>query len=233
MIDDLSSYSVGNFIPFMPASYFRLFERQFETLWPLHPALLVLGIAAIVLAVLGKGRAAAVILAAAMATAAVTFHFRLYAELTPVGRVFGWAFLAQGILLLAWGFLSRFDGRSRFDVAAWIGMALAVFGVAVYPLMALVSERNLAGAEFFALAPDPTVCATLGVLLIIARPLWLLLLLPVPLLWCVVSGATLKALEAPFAILPTSIAGIAFLSFLVKAARSSTFRLSSEKHGKP
>lgn len=220
MIDDLGSYSVGNFIPFMPASYFRLFERQFESLWPLHPALLALGIAAMVLAVLGKGRPVAVILAAAMATAAVTFHFRLYAELTPVGRVFGWAFLAQGILLLGWGFISRFDGRPRLDVSAWIGMALAVFGVAVYPLMALVSERNLTGAEYFALAPEPTACVTLGVLLIIARPLWLLLLLPVPLLWCVVSGATLKALEAPFAMLPSAIAVVAILSFFAKVTSS-------------
>ncbi len=220
MIDELTSYSVGNFIPFLPASYFRLFERQFEALWPLHPALLALGVAAMVLAVLGKGRAVAVILAAAMATAAVTFHFRLYAELTSVGRVFGWAFLAQGILLLVWGFVGRFDGKPRLDAAAWIGMALAVFGVAIYPLLALVSGRQLAGAEYFALAPDPTVCATLGVLLIIARPLWLLLLLPVPLLWCVVSGATLKALEAQLAMLLPVIPGIAFLSFLAKAISS-------------
>lgn len=233
MIDELSTYSVGNFIPFLPASYFRLFERQFQALWPLHPVLIALGIAAITLAVLGEGRVVAVILAAAVATAAISFHFRLYAELTPVGRVFGWVFLAQGILLLVWSFFGRFDGRPRLDVSAWIGMALAVFGVAVYPLMALVSERTLAGAEYFALAPDPTACVTLGVLLVIARPLWLLLLLPVPLLWCVVSGATLKALEAPFAILPTAIAVVAFLSFLVKAARSSTFRLSAEEHGKP
>lgn len=233
MIDELSTYSVGNFIPFMPASYFRLFERQFETLWPLHPVLVALGIVAMVFAVLGKGRVVAVILAAAVVTAAVTFHFRLYAELTPVGRVFGWAFLAQGLLLLVWGFIGRFDSRPRLDVTAWIGMALAVFGVAFYPLMALLSGRKLAGAEYFGLAPDPTVCATLGILLIIARPLWLLLLLPIPLLWCVVSGATMKALEAPSAMLLPVIAATAFLSFLVKAARSSTFRLSSEEHGKP
>jgi hypothetical protein len=233
VIDDLSTYSVGNFIPFLPASYFRLFERQFEAFWPLQPAFLALGVAVIVLAVLGKGRAVAVILAAAMATAAVTFHFQLYAELTPVGRVFGWAFIAQGTLLLVWGSISRFDSRPQLDVTAWIGMALAVFGVAFYPFMALVSGRKLAGAEYFALAPDPTVCAAVGILLIIARPLWLLLLLPVPLLWCVVSGATLKALEDPSASLLPVIAGAAFLSFLVKAARSSAFRLSSEEHGKP
>jgi hypothetical protein len=227
VIDELRTYSVGNFIPFLPASYFRLFERQFEALWPLHPALLALGAAAIFLAVLGRGRVVAVILAAAVATAAVTFHFRLYAELTPVGRVFGWAFLAQGIFLLVWGFISRFDSRPPLDVTAWIGMALAVLGVAFYPPIALLSGRKLAGAEYFALAPDPTVCATIGILLIIARPLWLLLLLPLPLLWCVVSGATLKALEAPFAMLLPIIAAIALLSFFARTTSSWSCRRGS------
>jgi hypothetical protein len=44
------------------------------------------------------------------------------------------------------------------------------------------------------MAPDPTALATLGVLLLAgARPLWLY---PIPVVWCLVSGATLWAMDA-------------------------------------
>jgi hypothetical protein len=213
-MDGLDTYSVGNFIPFMPESYFRLFERQFEALWPLHLLLLVLGILVMVAAWLGKGRAVAVIMAGALAVVALSFHFRLYAELTPVGRYFGWAFLVQGFLMLLWGFFGRFD-KPRRDLASWIGIVLAGFGVVVYPLLAISTGRGGKAAEYFGMAPDPTVCALLGMLIILARPLWLLLLLPVPLFWCVVSGATLRALDAPFGMLLPAIAGVAVVAGVI------------------
>ncbi len=199
MIEDLGSYSIERFISFMPESYFRLFERQTEALWPAQILLIALGIAAIVLACRGKGRVVAVLLASGITLMAYSFQFRLYAELTPVGRYFGWAFLVQGLLILTWGFLHRFEGRPRLSASAWIGLALAGFSIAVYPLLSLVAGRGWTGAEVFGAAPDPTVGATLGILLILARPLWLLALLPIPLLWCVVSGATVHALAAPLA----------------------------------
>src|SRR5262249_53060993 len=47
-------------------------------------------------------------------------------------------------------------------------------------------------AEIFGIAPDPTVVATLGVLIAADRTHWELLL--VPLLWCAISGATMWAM---------------------------------------
>ena len=59
--------------------------------------------------------------------------------------------------------------------------------------------------------PDPTAATTLGAMLALSpKPPWLLL--PIPLLWCAVSGLTLWALQdpgaswAPFAFIVATLA---------------------------
>lgn len=198
MISDLGSYSVDRFIPFTAESYFRLFARQNETLGPFQFVLVALGVVAAVLAYRGNARAASVLLAIAFATVAVTFHFRLYAELTPVGTIFGWIFLGQAGLLLTWALCPQNDSTPRHGPSSVFGLALASAGI-LYPLIARVTQQGWAGAEVFAAGPDPTVMVALGILLLAAKPRWLLVLFPLPLLWCAVSGATLHAIEAPFA----------------------------------
>lgn len=217
MISELNSYSVENFIPFLPESYFRLFERQFESLWPAHVLFVLLGIGACISALKGKSRITASLLALSFGMVAVSFHLRLYAELTPVGRYFGWAFLLQSGLFLIWGFLAKPRKPSRAHAVEWMGLGLAAFGLLLYPALILFSEQSWKGAEIFGLAPDPTACVALGVMLIAARPVWLLMLMPIPLLWCVVSGATLKTLEAPHAQILTVIALIATTAGITKA----------------
>ncbi len=217
MIGDLGSYSVRNFISFVDEVYFRLFERQFEAWWPAPLLVLAIGVATLVLAWLGKARLVAILLGPPLASSAITFHFLLYAELTPVGRVFGWAFLIQVPLILLWGFVTKPTGKIRVSVPTISGAAIAFFALAIYPLLILFTERNKTGVEIFGMAPDPTVAFVLGILLMSARPLWLLLLFPIPLLWAAVSGATLDALEAPFAMVLPSLAGIAVFAAIWKA----------------
>ena len=70
---------------------------------------------------------------------------------------------------------------------------MIVYALAIHPLIAPLSGRPWTQAEIFGLAPDPTVIATLGVLVAAARPNWHLLVLP--LLWCAISGLTLWTME--------------------------------------
>jgi hypothetical protein len=59
----------------------------------------------------------------------------------------------------------------------------------VAPLVGPLARRPWSQVEIFAVAPDSTVLATLGVLIHISDwRKWLLL--PIPLLWCLVNGAT-------------------------------------------
>ncbi|MFK7852029.1 MAG: DUF6064 family protein [Akkermansiaceae bacterium] len=200
LFEKIGNYSISNFISFMDEVYFRLFERQFEAWWPAHLLILALGIAIIVLACLGKIRAVAIGLAIPFAVCAITFHFQLYAELTPVGKLFGWAFLIQIPFILTWGFLTKFRGTFRPNLHTITGALIAIFGLVGYPSLSLLAERKWKAAEYFGMAPDPTMCFFLGILLICARPIWYLLLLPLPMLWAFVTWGTLDSLRAPFAI---------------------------------
>lgn len=219
MIEELRSYSISNFIPFMDESYLRLFERQFEALWPLHLVMFLLGAGTLVAVWFGKRRVVAACLAAALICSAVTFHLQLYAELTPVGRYFGYAFLIQAALVLIWGFAGKAPSKPQLTIPSIIGIGVALAGLLLLPFLNRAEEWKWSGAEYFGMAPDPTTCFLLGVLVVSARPLWFLLLLPIPLLWCAVSGATIKALELPFPFVMSAIAGIVFFAAIWKAIR--------------
>ena len=197
MIDDISSYSVGDFIAFTDEVYLRLFERQFESWWPAHLLLIAVGLAALIFAWRGNTRIVAVLLGLLLTASAVTFHFRLYAEITPVGRIFGWAFVVQALLILVWGFFTKSRERLRVSFPVVVGTAIAGFGLAIYPLPGFMTARRATEAEYLGLAPDPTVCFVLGILLMCARSWWFLLLFPIPVLWATATGATLHALELP------------------------------------
>lgn len=218
MIDGISSYAVGDFIPFVDEVYYRLFERQFEAWWPVHLLLLASGVIALAFACMGKNRIVAVLLGFLLLVCSVTFHFRLYAELTPVGSIFGWAFLVQIPLVLAWGFMTKFHQSFRPDFPTIAGAAIAMFGLAVYPLLAFATERSgLGAAEYLGMAPDPTVCFIMGILLMSARSYWFLLLFPIPLLWSATTGATLNALDAPLPMTLPVLAAVALSTSIYKA----------------
>lgn len=211
MIDTISSYSVKNFIPFGDEVYFRLFERHFEKWWPVHPLMLALGVIILVLAWLGKSRVLAVALAVPIVFCAVTFHLQLYAELTPLGKYFGWAFLMEAALILLWGFAGKPFGKFRLTIPAVIGAAIALFGLAIYPFLALDAERKWTGAEYLGMSPDPTICFVLGIFLMSKRPLWFLLLFPIPFLWAAATAGTIDALEAPLAMTLPAVSAMAFI----------------------
>ncbi|MNC51971.1 hypothetical protein D3C75_1012900 [compost metagenome] len=77
-----------------------------------------------------------------------------------------------------------------------------LFALLGFPLLGPLLGRSWTQAEVFGMAPDPTALATLGVLLLAGgRPAWGLW--PLPVAWCLVSGTTLWAMEAPdFALAP-------------------------------
>jgi len=59
------------------------------------------------------------------------------------------------------------------------GMALLIFALLLQPLIGPLIGREWSGVELFGLAPDPTVCGTLGVLLAADRIRWELVIIPV------------------------------------------------------
>ena len=104
---------------------------------------------------------------------------------------------------------------------------------AIYPLLAPLFGRPWRQAEVFGITPDPTALATLGVALLApARTMWLLL--PLPLLWCLVSGATLWTMKASDAALLPAIGVLALgLGIATSRARGRVCARGHESAGPP
>jgi hypothetical protein len=105
-------------------------------------------------------------------------------------------------------------------------LGLLLFALLMLPLMGPLLGRSWTQAEVFGMAPDPTALATLGVLLLAGvRPAWGLF--PIPAAWCLISGATLWAMEAPgFAIVP-----LAALLALILAVGGALINAGSGRSG--
>ena len=203
MIDDWSSYRIADFIPFTADVYFRLIERVGEAFWPLHLLTVAIGLVTVLLALFGRGRAASVLLALVWGWVGVTFLIQRYAQLNWAGEYFGWGFLAQAALLALIALTGHglaTAGRPP-GVSGWAGLALAVAGLLLYPLIAPLAGHGWFQAETFGIHPDPTAVATIGVLLLLLDGAWRWLAFVIPGLWCLISLLTLQVLDAQWTML--------------------------------
>lgn len=200
------TYSLSDFLMFSSRSYYRLIALYNEAIWPAH--LLALAAGAVVIGCIARPhirtrRVATLILALAWVWIAWAFHYQRYADINTAGPYFAAAFLLQAVLLGFVGLRSAATAPARPR-----GLALGVIGLSVfaYPLLALASGASWRQSEVFGIAPDPTVVATLGVLLA-WRAHWIAWL--IPLAWCAISGATLMQLRVGHAWLLPALAVVA------------------------
>jgi hypothetical protein len=194
------SYSLSDFLLFSPRTYYRLFELYNAAIWPAQWLALALGAVVLVLPLRPRrwvGRCVAAILAACWLWVMWFYLLDHYATINWAASYAAVGFAIEALLLLWTG--SVRDGlrfRPPSDPAGVAGGGLVAFAVFVHPLTGpLLLGRPWPQAEMFGVVPDPTVLATLGVVIAAASPCWPLLV--VPLIWCVISGATLWAMQSP------------------------------------
>ena len=178
MFGELDTYALTHFMPMTPEVWFRLFERLNEAVWPWQLLSLALFLAGADALRRGQSLIAGALLGLCWLWVALAFHFNLHADLSPAGLWLGWAFLLQAVLLVLAGWRGQLVGQ-RGPRAA-LGLGLLALAVLAYPVLAPLTGRTWAGLEIAGTAPDPTVMATLALLLLTPRIPWLLV--PVPLL---------------------------------------------------
>ena len=186
------SYRLSDFLMFSPETYYRLLEIYNESVWPAQIAALAAGVALLIL--LRRPGALSASLAALLLSAGWFwtgwgYHHQHYATINWAAEYFAGVFALQGALLLVSAII---PGRLRVAPANLLsstGLGLAAGAILLYPLIAPALDRPWPQAEVFGLMPDPTALATVGVLFAMSRLRIELLLLP--LLWCVISAATL------------------------------------------
>ena len=193
------TYRPEDFLLFSPRTYGRMFELHNAALWPLQALTLAVGFVMIALVVRqpsASGRSIALILAILWAFVGWSFLWNRYATINWAAASVAPAFALEALLLLVIGMLLNGLVFDRRGPAGWTGYVLLAFALAGQPLLAPLQERVWAASEIFGIAPDPTAIGTLGFLLL-ARGKFLSLLFPIPVLWCLLSGITLRTMGAP------------------------------------
>ncbi|MDF2998116.1 MAG: hypothetical protein K0R27_3753 [Xanthobacteraceae bacterium] len=191
------TYRLEDFLLFSPRTYWRMLELQNAALWPLHLAMVAAGLA-IVLLVRRRPDGANLwvggVLGLSWAFVAWSFLLNRYAAINWAIAYVAPVFFLQAALLLVAAVLPRGLTFDRRDSIGRAGLPLSLAGLLLYPCLPLAFGRPWTNVETFGIAPDPTVIVTLGLLLASRGP-WLAALLPVPLLWCLLSGLTFLAMD--------------------------------------
>ena len=212
-----TSYDLADFLMFAPETYYRLFARLNEAVWPLPIVMLALG--TLIPLLLRSSppwpkRLAAALLAASWLWVAWAYHLQRYAVINWAAPWFAALFAAEALLLVWIGVIrGRLHGKAADPLTRRTGLALIGLGLAAYPFLNPLMDQSWSRAEIFGIAPDPTTITTLGILLL-ARTNVSWLLWTGPVIWCFISGLTLWALQAPHAFLPPLAALLAVAAAL-------------------
>ena len=195
------SYRPSDFLLFSARTWHRLFELYNAEIWPAHFFAAALGLALVLVALKGRAGPAAriccALLAACWLWVAWAFHIERYAAINWAATWFAAAFAIEALLLLA-AVGTELVLRVRWGGREALGLGLLLFAILVQPWLGLVLlGRPWREAGLFGLVPDPTAIGTVGLLLLL-RPLpsarfarvLVMLLWPIPLLWCVVGALT-------------------------------------------
>jgi len=214
------TYDLTDFLLFSPRTYYRLFELYNEAIWPAHIAAAAIAVALMLSLRRNDGTAVAGLLTLVWLWTAIAFHLERYATINWAATHVAAAFGLQALLLGWTGLVLRgFRIEATRDGAGRIGLVLLTAALIVQPLIGVLLGRPWIQAEIFGLAPDPTAVATLGTLLIVKRVHWHLF--AVPILWCVFTGLTLWAMEAPDAWISPLTALLALVAAIWKSLRSN------------
>lgn len=220
------TYRPSDFLMFAPRTYWRLFELQNEALWPAQ----LLGTLLALVLVVGLWRrhgptlrAGALGLAMAWAWVAYSFLWQAYAAINWAASGFAWAFGLQALGLLALSFQHAVRATAA-TVRHRIGLGLLLWALLAHPLLPFAFGRPWMQAEVIGLAPDPTVIATLGLLLgIDAGPRALLWALRAgAMAWLALSAATLATMGSWQAAVPLAaglLSGVAVARSALERAR--------------
>jgi hypothetical protein len=222
------TYRLSSFLLFSPRTYFRLHELFNADIWPLQLVALVLGMAIVVLATTtprsSSSRAIALILAVGWLFVAWAWELRRYATINWAAIYFAAAFALQAIVLIGAALVGKLSLAGPRTSRTYIGLAMVLFAVLVQPFIGVLAGRTLWQSQFFGVAPDPTVVATLGVLIAAQRSSWILWVVPIA--WCAISGAFATMMKLPDALV-MPVAAVMALVIGIAVQRTRPARASA------
>jgi hypothetical protein len=199
-MSEFLTYGPSDFLLFSPRVYYRQFELHNQALWPAQIIALGLGVTLFFLVLRPspvRSRVVAAILGLLWVWVGWVFVWQRYTTINWVAAYATPLFMLQGALLLAAAATRNgLDIEKEWRSLRGFALALLLFTLFFYPLLAPLWGRSWQAAEIFGIAPDPTALATLAVVALSrSRIRWPLMI--VSALWCAITGATLWAMAAP------------------------------------
>lgn len=194
------TYTLGDFLMFSPATYWRLIGNYNRDVWPAQLAGLIAGFAAcrpLLSRQASTARVQALLLAAAFLWVGWAFFWQRYATINWAARYFAFAFWVQAALLVVLAALPTKSATGKTGAIQTIGWVLALAGLVIYPLGSAWHGKTWSQIEVFGVSPEPTALVCLGLLLartMQVTPLFRWALTIIPSASLLVSAATLRAM---------------------------------------
>jgi len=213
-------------IPFTIEQFFGVFSDYNTAVWPAQWFLVLLGLAAVVLALAprrGSGVAVSAILGALWAWIAVAYHLAFFARISPPAYGFA-ALAAAGAVVFIWVGMIRRSLAFKWvsDLKSAAGVTLIVFALALYPAWSTYAGHPYPEMPTFGL-PCPTTIFTVGLLCFAVPPTPRSPLI-VPLLWCLVGtqAAFLFGVWPDLGLIAAAAVGIGLLLTAGRRGRTTT-----------
>jgi len=192
---ELASYRLSDFILFSQAAYYRQFEFYNQAIWPLHIVAIIFAL--IIFYTLWKkpfwaGRGVALLLVVSWIWVAWAFLYQRFYQIHVVADWYALGFILQAGLIVWYGLIKkRFTQLSESRLGVKIGTGILFVALVFYPFIAFIVGRSWTQFELFALSPDPTVLATLAILLLYKASVALYV---IPVIWILLSAITQYAM---------------------------------------
>jgi hypothetical protein len=186
-------------LPFTPEQFFEVFAEYNSAIWP---AQLLLWAAAVALLVavlrwpLSAGRAAATLLGMFWAWVGLAYHLAFFWQINPAAPLFATIALAAAAAFFRVGALKgKLQFEATLSARAMIGLAFALFALAVYPVIGFFAGHEYPAAPTFGL-PCPLTLFTIGILMMASQGVPRVLSAG-PLLWALIGTSAAIALGVP------------------------------------
>ena len=194
-------YSLKDLVLFNTESWFGLYQTVNDQYWPLYLVGLVWGVLAIYISFTQKSSQFILLFVVASGLwllNAMIFHWGEHQQLSWVASYYGWAFIAQALLLFFCAFLTLISDqyhRKKQELTNNIvinsGRLLLFSALVIVPILGLIEGRDWTSLDVVGLGPDSTALATIGlVLLSFQTKVLKILLYFIPTLWLIISAAT-------------------------------------------
>lgn len=207
-------YSLKDLVLFNTEGWLGLYQTINSQYWPLQIIGVLWGLF-VLYAMFRRKQLLVVIafvsLAGLWLSCAIVFHFGEYKQLSWVAVYYGWAFIAQAVLLFLSAVLNqKLDKKLNQKLSQRLGQAfltcdlakqktasiyagyfLLIAAIAMVPILGLLEGRDWTSLDVLGVGPDSTALATTGLVLLTIRSMRLkILLCIIPTMWLIISAAT-------------------------------------------